>query len=57
MGLVLYLGVGELSRWVAMHPGDRAMRLVLWILAGAAVYGGVLLATGVRPRHLLEQHG
>ena len=57
MGLVLRLGVGELSVWVAMDPGDRAMQLVLWILAGAAVYGGVLLATGVRPWHLLEQRG
>ena len=57
MGLVLHLGVAELSVWVAMDPGDRAMQLLLWILAGMAVYGGVLLATGVRPRHLLEQRG
>jgi putative peptidoglycan lipid II flippase len=57
MGLVLHLGVGELSLWVAMEPGDRAVQLILWILAGAAVYGGALLATGVRPRQLLKQRG
>lgn len=57
MGLVLHLGAGEPGPWLAMESGDRAMRLVLWILAGAVVYGGVLLAAGVRPRHLLEQGG
>jgi putative peptidoglycan lipid II flippase len=57
MGLVLRLGGGDLARWIAMGAGQRVAQLLLWILAGAAVYVGVLLVTGVRPRQLLEQRG
>jgi putative peptidoglycan lipid II flippase len=55
MGLLLVLGAADLSTWEAMGQGQRIVRLALWVLAGAAAYGGALLITGLRPRHLRRQ--
>jgi putative peptidoglycan lipid II flippase len=55
MGLLLVLGAADLSTWTAMGQGQRIVRLALWVLAGAAAYGGALLITGLRPRQLRRQ--
>lgn len=55
MGLLLVLGAADLSTWATMGQGQRIGRLALWILAGAAAYGGALLITGLRPRQLRRQ--
>ncbi|MGE5153764.1 MAG: murein biosynthesis integral membrane protein MurJ [Bdellovibrio bacteriovorus] len=57
MGLLLHLGSGDLASWIALAPGQRAIQLIAWILAGTCVYALVLLLTGLRPRHLREQPG
>jgi putative peptidoglycan lipid II flippase len=54
MGLVLYLGAGDIDTWLAMGGGERAWRLCLWVLAGGSLYGAALFASGIRPRHLLQ---
>ena len=54
MGLLLYVGTGSLDEWLAQSGSARALRLGSWILAGTIVYAAALLATGIRPRHLLE---
>jgi putative peptidoglycan lipid II flippase len=55
LGLLLALGAADLSTWMAMGQGQRIVRLALWILAGAGAYGGALLITGLRPRHVRRQ--
>jgi putative peptidoglycan lipid II flippase len=57
MGLVLNLGSGDQAHWIALDPGERAVRLLGWILAGGGIYGLALLLTGVRPRQLLGRPG
>ncbi len=54
MGLLLYFGTGTLDGWLDRSGGERALRLVLWMLAGGGIYGATLLAGGIRPRHLSE---
>ena len=54
MGLTLSLGVGAIDEWLALDGGARALRLGLWILAAGGLYGALLLALGLRPRHLLR---
>lgn len=53
MGAVLAVGVGALADWITMGLTERIWRLLMWILIGAAVYAGALLAMGVRPRHFM----
>jgi putative peptidoglycan lipid II flippase len=54
MGLLLHLGTGPLDGWLAMTAGERVLHLALWMAAGGGLYAAALLATGVRPRHLLH---
>jgi len=54
MGLLLALGIGPIDDWLAQSGGERALRLGLWMLAAGGLYGAVLLAVGIRPRHLLR---
>jgi putative peptidoglycan lipid II flippase len=53
MGLVIFLGAGATADWIAMGLSERIWRLPMWILVGAAVYAGALLAMGIRPRHFM----
>ncbi|MGE0080892.1 MAG: murein biosynthesis integral membrane protein MurJ [Thiohalomonadaceae bacterium] len=48
MGVVLWLFTGSLDQWLAMGGVERVLRLAALIAAGAAVYGAVLLALGMR---------
>lgn len=57
MGFVLHLGGDDLAHWIGLDPTQRAIGLLFWILAGSAVYGGALLAAGLRPRHLQAHRG
>jgi putative peptidoglycan lipid II flippase len=52
MGALLYWGSGELEWWLAADWWERILRLLVWCVVGAAVYGAALLATGMRPGHL-----
>jgi putative peptidoglycan lipid II flippase len=54
MGLTLWLGTGTIDDWLALSGGVRALRLGLWMLCGGGLYAAVLLAGGIRPRHLLR---
>jgi hypothetical protein len=42
--------VGDVQDWFARDRADRVLQLAGWILAGAAVYVGSLLAFGIRYR-------
>jgi putative peptidoglycan lipid II flippase len=53
MGAVLWTGAGATADWIAMGTGERAVRLLGWILGGGLTYAAVLLALGIRPRHFL----
>jgi putative peptidoglycan lipid II flippase len=55
MGLVLWWGCAETVQWLEMGTWDRVLRLLGWILAGAAAYAMALLAFGIRPRHFLAR--
>jgi putative peptidoglycan lipid II flippase len=55
-GLLVWLG-GDLQGWLALTHWERAGRLALCILAAAAAYFAVLLASGVRLRHLRNVPG
>jgi putative peptidoglycan lipid II flippase len=57
MGLFLHLGCPATDQWLPLRTGERAVRLLGWIGAGALVYGLILLGLGVRPRHLLGPGG
>jgi putative peptidoglycan lipid II flippase len=54
MGLLLWWLAGDAAAWLAATAGARALWLAALIAAAAAVYGGVLLLLGLRPRHLRE---
>ena len=54
MGLLLALGIGPIDDWLVQSGGERALRLGLWMFAAGGLYGAVLLAVGIRPRHLLR---
>ena len=56
MGLLLWLGAGELSSWLQADGGERMLHLTWLVILGLLVYGAALLATGMRPRHLKAQH-
>ncbi len=52
MGGLLYLGVAPLDDWHAAASLDRALALLGWIGAAAAVYFVTMMALGLRLRHL-----
>ncbi len=52
MAAVLLAGVAEIETWLSWGALERGVTLLLWIAAGGSVYVLVLLATGLRPRHL-----
>lgn len=43
MAALLWLGAGELDTWLALGAGGRLARLAIWVAAGVASYGAVLL--------------
>ncbi|MEP7244726.1 MAG: murein biosynthesis integral membrane protein MurJ [Gammaproteobacteria bacterium] len=49
--LVLLFG-GSLSLWQSLHGLEKVFRLAVVIVGAIAAYFGVLLALGLRPRHL-----
>ena len=54
MGLVLYWLAGPLTDWLDWHAPQRVAHLLGVVGAGAGVYFALLLALGMRPRHLLQ---
>jgi putative peptidoglycan lipid II flippase len=52
MGAVLSYGSPELSVWLGWGAATRISQLGLWVGAGALTYLVVLVAAGLRPRHL-----
>jgi putative peptidoglycan lipid II flippase len=57
MAAVLWAFKLDDAVWFEAMALERALRLAALILAGAGVYGGALLALGLRPRHLLRTGG
>jgi putative peptidoglycan lipid II flippase len=53
MGVLIHLGVGATADWIEMGLSERIWRLLMWILVGATIYAGALLAMGIRPRHFM----
>lgn len=54
MGAFVWWASGPTSLWVEMGGLDRVLRLAWIIVAGGAIYGAVMLALGIRVRHLRE---
>jgi putative peptidoglycan lipid II flippase len=52
MSAFLVVAQGESGQWLAAGAGERALRLVGLIAGGAAIYAGMLLLLGLRPREL-----
>ncbi|MBK1693616.1 murein biosynthesis integral membrane protein MurJ [Chromatium weissei] len=52
MGGLLFIGTGAIADWLVLTTSERAWQLLLWIIAGGAIYIGTLLILGVRPQHL-----
>jgi putative peptidoglycan lipid II flippase len=52
MGVVLWVGSGELAAWLEWRALERAARLLLWIAVAAFAYGACLWLLGLRMRHL-----
>jgi putative peptidoglycan lipid II flippase len=52
MALLLVWLAGDLGGWFAIGPLERAGRLALCVVAGAAVYFAVLWLAGLRPTQL-----
>ncbi len=52
LAVALAWGHGALDEWLEAGSAERAARLAVLVLGGATLYGAVLLAAGVRPRHL-----
>jgi putative peptidoglycan lipid II flippase len=52
MAAALWLAAGPLEGWLAAGGGERALRISGCIGLGLVVYAGMLLALGLRPRHL-----
>lgn len=48
MGLLLYLGAGDLHAWLNMADWVRVLSLLGWILAAGAAYLSLLYLTGIR---------
>jgi putative peptidoglycan lipid II flippase len=52
MAAALWWLAGDLSQWLELRWAPRALRLIVCIAAGAAIYFVALLLTGWRPREL-----
>ena len=52
MALALWWFTGDLARWLATPPLQRALYLAVGVMFGVVVYGAALYATGVRPADL-----
>jgi putative peptidoglycan lipid II flippase len=57
MGAVLYWGAGDVDNWLQASGWQRAYRLSIWVVTGAAVYLLTVLAIGVRLAQLLLKKG
>ena len=57
MAALLWWGASDLQTWFAWTGWQRAMQLLLWITAAAALYFAVLLLSGVKFRQLWQQKG
>ena len=57
MGAILVWGVGDLESWLQAPALERAYRLSIWVIAGAAAYLLTALAFGVRLAQLLLRSG
>jgi putative peptidoglycan lipid II flippase len=57
MGFVLVWGVGDIDSWLQAPALERATRLSIWVIAGAAVYLLTVTAFGVRLAQLLLRKG
>ena len=55
MGTALYFAAPPTAWWLAAPPATRVAVLALVVLAGAAVYAGIVFALGIRPRHLRQR--
>ena len=54
MSTVLYLYVDELSVWNDWNVWQRALNLLLWVSAGAAIYLASLFLTGLKFKEFLK---
>ena len=54
MAAMLLQFVPDLNHWYQWNVVERVSRLVLWVIAGAAVYLVTLLITGIRPREMIS---
>lgn len=54
MGAFLWWASGATEGWIELATLDRVLRLIWIIAAGALIYAAVLLALGIRMRHLRE---
>jgi putative peptidoglycan lipid II flippase len=55
MSVALVIFAGPLSHWLALDAIHRGLRICILIAAAIAVYGGVLLAAGLRYGHIRDQ--
>jgi putative peptidoglycan lipid II flippase len=55
MSAVVVIFAGPLSHWLALDAIHRGLRICILIAAAIAVYGGALLATGLRYHHIRDQ--
>ena len=53
MAVVVYWMGGSLEQWFDVSTWGRVYRLTLCVTMGAAVYFLIVLALGIRPKHLL----
>ena len=54
MGGLLALMAADVGSWLVMGWFERGWRLLMWVGIGMAVYLGVLMLGGIRPRQLLH---
>lgn len=54
MSAMLYFFVPDTADWFGWGIFSRVSQLLLWVLAGAAVYLLVLLVSGLRPREMIS---
>ncbi|VAW89081.1 Proposed peptidoglycan lipid II flippase MurJ [hydrothermal vent metagenome] len=52
MALLLWFGVDDISVWEMWPWWQRMLQLLMWVVAGGALYFAVLWAMGMRPHHL-----
>lgn len=53
MTAVVFLGRGELARWIAWDAAARAGHLAFWIAAGMGAYWGALRLSGMRLKDMM----